>query len=101
MLALENGGAESTEPDEPDAGTGSLHDLTLTADDRNGLMLDVMSALAELAVPVTSVNAEADRQHATAIIRLTVLVPDIATVAAAVERLRRVASMNGRSPQSH
>ena len=94
MLALENGGAESTEPDEPDAGTGSLHDLTLTADDRNGLMLDVMSALAELAVPVTSVNAEADRQHATAIIRLTVLVPDIATVAAAVERLRRVASMN-------
>ena len=94
MLALENGGAESIEPEEPDAATGSLHDLTLTADDRNGLMLDVMSALAELAVPVTSVNAEADRQHATAIIRLTVLVPDIATVAAAVERLRRVASMN-------
>lgn len=94
MLAPPNGGPTSTRPDEPDAGTGSLHDLTLTAEDRNGLMLDVMSALAELSVPVTSINAEADRQHATAIIRLTVLVPDIATVAAAVERLRRVTSMN-------
>ena len=92
MLALDNG-QEPNQPDEPDAGTGTLHDLTLTAQDRNGLMLDVMAALAELSVPVTSVNAEADRQHATAIIRLTVLVADIATVAAAVERLRSVASM--------
>ena len=30
----------------PDAGTGTLHDLTLTAQDRNGLMLDIVAALA-------------------------------------------------------
>ena len=93
IVALDNG-EQAGQPDEPEPDAGTPHDLVLAADDRNGLMLDVMSALAELSVPVTSVNAEADRKHATAIIRLTILASDMATVAAAVERLRRVASMN-------
>ena len=94
MRVLENGGAEPAALEEPDAGTGTLHDLTLTAENRDGLMFDVASVLAELSVPMTSIHADTDSQHATAVIHLTVLVPDIATVAATVERLRRVTSMN-------
>ena len=93
VRARENG-QEASPPGEPDAGTSTLHDLTLTAENRDGLMFDVASVLAELSVPMTSIHADTDSQHATAVIHLTVLVPDIATVAATVERLRRVTSMN-------
>lgn len=80
-------------PDEPDAGTGTFHDFTVDAVDRNGLVLDIMSELADLELQVVSVEARAAKLGESASVRLSLLVDDYAALADAVDRIGRVAGV--------
>ncbi len=77
-------------PDEPSAGTGSLHGIVVHGRDREGLLRDVMTAIAGLSISVVAANARAEVPGESATIRLDMHVSELAELARAIDALRSV-----------
>ena len=72
---------------------GSVQEILIAGDDRQGLLRDIASVLAAMEVDVVSTVAHADAREASAAISLCIRVHDILQLARAVDRLRRIPSV--------
>ena len=80
-------------PASPEPEEGSVQEIRITGEDRQGLLRDVTSVLAAMGVDVVSTVARADAREASAAISLCIRVHDILQLARAIDRLRRVPSV--------
>ena len=80
-------------PAAPEPEAGSVQEIRIAGEDRQGLLRDVTSVLAAMDVDVISTVARADGRGASAAIVLCIRVPDILQLARAVDRLRRIPSV--------
>ena len=78
----------AAEPEE-----GSVQEIRIAGEDRQGLLRDITSVLAAMGVDVVSTVARADAREASAAISLCIRVHDILQLARAVDRLRRIPSV--------
>ena len=72
---------------------GSVQEIEIAGEDRQGLLRDITSVLAGMDIDVVSTVARAHAQEASASISLCIRVHDILQLARAVDRLRRVPSV--------
>lgn len=80
-------------PAAPEPREGSVQEIRISGEDRQGLLRDVTSVLAAMDVDVVSTVARADSREASAAISLCIRVHDILQLARAVDRLRRIPSV--------
>ncbi|MCY3818833.1 MAG: HD domain-containing protein [Gammaproteobacteria bacterium] len=72
---------------------GSVQEIRIAGDDRQGLLRDITSVLAAMHIDVVSTVARADAAGETATVSICMRVRDILQLARAVDRLRRVPSV--------
>ena len=86
--------ADSDRPDgplqEPGAGTGSFQCLVIRGNDRDGLLRDIMTAVAALSISVVATNARAEVATRTATITMELHTSEISQLAQAIEEVRRI-----------
>ena len=63
--------------------------LYITATDRNALLIDIMSAVADIKIPVTNVNARTGKNNL-AIIELTMEIGDTEQLNKTIKRIKQV-----------
>lgn len=81
---------DSFAPSDADAGTGGLHGIVVRGVDRDGLLRDVMSAVADLSISVLAANAQAEVPGARATITMRLHIADVAELARVIDAIRRV-----------
>ena len=77
-------------PAAPASETGSVQDIHIVGDDRQGLLRDIMSVLAAMNIDVVSTVARADTKEESAAMSLCIRVRDIFQLARAIDQLRRI-----------
>ena len=82
--------ADSRAPSDADAGTGSLRGIVVRGVDRDGLLRDVMSVVADLSISVVAANAQADVPGAKATIGMRLHIADLEELARVIDAIRRV-----------
>ena len=89
---LSNAGPDgpSREPREPGAGTGTFHGFVVRGNDRDGLLRDITSAVAERSISVVAANARVDVATQTATITMELHVADLSLLAQAVDDIQRI-----------
>ncbi len=89
---LSNAGAEdpSQGPREPGANTGSFHGFVVRGNDRDGLLRDITSAVAERSISVVAANARVDVATQTATITMELHVAELSSLAQAVDDIQRI-----------
>ena len=80
-------------PAAPEPEEGSVQEIRIAGEDRQGLLRDITSVLAAMDVDVVSTVARADAREASAAISLCIRVHDILQLARAIDRLRRIPSV--------
>lgn len=80
-------------PAVPEPEEGSVQEIRIAGEDRQGLLRDITSVLAAMDVDVVSTVARADAREASAAISLCIRVHDILQLARAIDRLRRIPSV--------
>ncbi len=80
-------------PAAPEQDGGSVQEIRIAGEDRQGLLRDITSVLAAMDVDVVSTVARADAREASAAISLCIRVHDILQLARAIDRLRRIPSV--------
>ena len=80
-------------PAAPESEAGSVQEIHIAGEDRQGLLRDITSALAAMDIDVVSTVARAHAQEESAAISLCIRVHDIFQLARAVDRLRRIPSV--------
>ncbi|MCY3811672.1 MAG: HD domain-containing protein [Gammaproteobacteria bacterium] len=78
------------EPREPGAGTGSFHGFVVCGNDRDGLLRDITSAVAERSISVVAANARVDVATQTATITMELHVDELSQLAQAVDDIQRI-----------
>lgn len=81
---------QSQEPREPGASTGSFHEFVVRGNDRDGLLRDITSAVAERSISVVAANARVDVATQTATITMELHVGDLSLLAQAVDDIQRI-----------
>ena len=89
---LSGSGADdpSANPREPSAGTGTFHGFVVRGNDRDGLLRDITSAVAERSISVVAANARVDVATQTATITMELHVDDLSQLAQAVDNIQRI-----------
>ena len=89
---LSNAGADdpSQGPREPGANTGSFHGFVVRGNDRDGLLRDITSAVAERSISVVAANARVDVATQTATITMELHVAELSSLAQAVDDIQRI-----------
>ena len=80
----------SQEPREPGAGTGTFHGFVVRGNDRDGLLRDITSAVAERSISVVAANARVDVATQTATITMELHVAELSVLAQAVDDIQRI-----------
>ena len=80
-------------PAAPKPETGSVQEIHIAGEDRQGLLRDITSVLAEMDIDVVSTVARAHAQDETAAMSLCIRVRDILQLARVVDQLRRIPSV--------
>ena len=80
----------SANPREPSAGTGSFHGFVVRGNDRDGLLRDITSAVAERSISVVAANARVDVATQTATITMEMHADDLSQLAQAVDNIQRI-----------
>ena len=75
---------------EPDARTGTFQGIVIKGKDRDGLLRDVATAIAELSISVVATNARAEIPGKSATLTLELHVDDLTQLASAIDNVRRV-----------
>lgn len=79
-----------TDPREPGAGTGTFHGFVVRGNDRDGLLRDITSAVAERSISVVAANARVDVATRTATITMELHVDELSQLAQAVDDIQRI-----------
>lgn len=77
-------------PEQPHAHTGMFQGVVVHGRDRDGLLRDIMAAVAELSISVVAANARAGMPDKGAIITMELHVGDLAELARAMDNIRRI-----------
>lgn len=80
----------SANPREPSASTGTFHGFVVRGNDRDGLLRDITSAVAERSISVVAANARVDVATQTATITMELHVDDLSQLAQAVDNIQRI-----------
>ena len=80
-------------PAAPEPETGSVQEIHIAGEDRQGLLRDITSVLAAMDIDVVSTVARAHAQDETAAMSLCIRVRDILQLARVVDQLRRIPSV--------
>ena len=75
---------------EPSAGPGKFHGLVVRGNDREGLLRDIMAAVADRSISVVAADARADVAGGTATITMELHISEIARLARAIDDIRRI-----------
>lgn len=73
--------------------TSFLSTLNVTATDRSNLLLDIMTAVADLKIPITNVNARTGKKNNLAIIELTMEIMDTQQLDKAIKQIKKVSDV--------
>ncbi len=76
--------------DELQTGSDALQGIIVRGRDREGLLRDVMAAVAELSISVAAANARAEIPGKSATISMELQVADLAQLARAIDNIRRI-----------
>ena len=76
--------------DEPSAGPGKFLGLVVRGNDREGLLRDIMTAVADRSISVVAADARADVAGGTATITMELHISEIARLAQAIDDIRRI-----------
>lgn len=89
---LSSAGPDGTTADarEPRAGTGTFHGFVVRGNDRDGLLRDITSAVAERSISVVAANARVDVATRTATITMELHVEELSQLAQAVDDIQRI-----------
>lgn len=84
---------DSVAPSDSDGGTDSLQGIVVRGVDRDGLLRDVMSAVADLSISVVAANARADVPGTMATITMRMHIANVAELARVINAIQRVSDV--------
>ena len=90
LLSGSGSDGPSKNPREPSAGTGTFHGFVVRGNDRDGLLRDITSAVAERSISVVAANARVDVSTQTATITMELHVDELSQLAQAVDDIQRI-----------